>query len=259
MSSLLDRIGAFFLDPPIERDLAPPPPADTARPADEPTPTATAPTPRSSPLGFAPPVPPTHATSAQVADGAPAPAATASSTPLEDQFAVVLGAPTAAVPVAAACAGELRAQARAAAAVLCVWRGGEPPAGATTPAVRRLAARLAAHGLAATASGRLAWVALDPAPGDAAAQVQRARALAGAPVVLAVAGPRPAAFEPLLADAALALVVLPAEADETLRALALATLPSRASLAVPPLPPGPPRWAAMAGLARMRSLKPVAR
>jgi hypothetical protein len=171
----------------------------------------------------------------------------------------VLGTPPEAVPVAAACAGELRAQARAAAAVLCVWGGGEPPAGATTPAVSRLAARLAAHGLAATASGRLAWIALAPTPADAATQVLRARALADTPIVLAVAGPRPAALEPLLADTDLALVVLPPEADEPLRALALASLPARASLAVPPLPPGPPRWAAMAGLARMRSLKPVPR
>jgi hypothetical protein len=163
------------------------------------------------------------------------------------------------VPAAAACAGELRAQARAAAAVLCVWGGGEPPAGATTPAVRRLAGRLAAHGLSSTASGRLAWVALDPSPADAATQLLRARALADAPIVLAIAGPRPAEFEPLLADAELALVVLPAEAEEPLRSLALATLPSRASLAVPPLPPGPPRWAAMAGLARMRSLRAVPR
>jgi hypothetical protein len=140
-----------------------------------------------------------------------------------------------------------------------VWGGGEPPAGATTPAVRRLAARLAAHGFAATASGRLVWVVLDPAPADAATQVTRARALADVPIVLAIAGARPAALEPLLADAELALVVLPAGAEEPLRTLALATLPSHGSLAVPPLPPGPPRWAAMAGLARMRSLKPVPR
>jgi hypothetical protein len=118
---------------------------------------------------------------------------------------------------------------------------------------------LAAHGLAATASGRLAWLALDPSPADAATQLLRARALVDAPLVLAMAGPRPAAFEPLLADADLALVVLSADAEEPLRALALATLPSRASFAVPPIPPGPPRWAAMAGLARMRSLRPVPR
>ena len=174
-------------------------------------------------------------------------------------LAAVLGAPAAAVPVAAACAGELRARARAVASVLCVSHGGEMPAGATTPAVRRLAARLATGGLPATACGRLAWVALDAEPRQAAEQVERCRALAGVPLVLAIAGPRAPAFEPLLADAELAVAVLPAEADDALRVLAVATLPSRDALVLPPLPPGPPRWAAMAGLARLRSLKAVPR
>jgi hypothetical protein len=49
--------------------------------------------------------------------------------------------------------------------------------------------------------------------------------------------------------------VLAAEAEDALRALALATLPSREAVILPPLPPGPPRWAAMAGLARLRALK----
>jgi hypothetical protein len=169
-------------------------------------------------------------------------------------FAAVVGG-AAAVPVAAAAAGELRAQARAAAAVLCVWGGGEAPAGATTPAVRRLAARLAAQDLPGTACGRLVWVPLAAAPEAAAAQVERVRGRSGVPLVLAIAASRPAALEPLIAGADHALAVLPAEADDTLRALALATLPHRRSRVVAPLPPGPPRWAAMAGLARLRALR----
>jgi hypothetical protein len=182
--------------------------------------------------------------------------------------AVVLGAPAAVVPVAAACAGELRARARSAAALLCVRRPAAPsvpavdaaepaarsPAGATTPGARRLAARLAAHGLPATACGRLAWLALEPEPAAAAGQFRRCLAVGGGPVVLAVAGPRPPAFEPLLAELHLAIAVLPSDIDPALRELALATLRSRGRAVLPPLPPGPPRWAAMAGLARLRSL-----
>ena len=181
--------------------------------------------------------------------------------------AVVLGAPAAAVPVAAACAGELRARDRAAAAVLCVWRPGTveprsdgpppdsgPPAGATTPGARRLAARLVAQALEATACGRLAWLALESDPAAALDQARRCVRTAAAPVVLAVAGPRPASFEPVLADLDLAIAVLPADADPALRALALGSLAARDRVIVPPLAPGPPRWAAMAGLARLRAL-----
>jgi hypothetical protein len=179
----------------------------------------------------------------------------------------VLGAPPLVVPLAAACAGELRARARAASAVLCIWRAAPPPhraesiappaespAGATTPGARRLAARLAAHGLAATACGRLAWLTLEHDPADAADQVRRCLTVAGAPVVLAIAGARPPAFEPLLAELDLAIAVLPSDIEPALRELALVTLRARERAVVPPLPPGPPRWAAMAGLARLRSL-----
>ncbi len=271
--------------------------------------------------------------------------------------AVVLGAHAAVVPVAAACAGELRARDRAAAAALCVWRPagsasaagpappGEPmeasvagsqasrvhgpveastagphappargpveapavgshapsargpveasavgshapsargpveasavgshappargpveapaaraPAGATTPGARRLAARLVAQGLPAAACGRLAWVELAADPDVAREQVARCLRVAAAPAVLAVAGPRPAAFEPLLAALDLAVAVLPAEAGPALRALALRTPAGRERAIVAPLAPGPPRWAAMAGLARLRSLPPL--
>jgi hypothetical protein len=199
---------------------------------------------------------------------APAPPEPAAGTaPVE---AAVLGAPAFVVPVAAACAGELRARARAAAGLICIWRpAGAPappldpepdepaarsPAGATTPGAKRLAARLAAHQLPATACGRLAWLALDPVPSAAAAQFRRARAIATVPVVLAVAGPRPEPLEPVLAEADLCVAVLAADVDPALRELAVARLPGREHAVVAPLPPGPPRWAAMAGLARLRSL-----
>ena len=192
--------------------------------------------------------------------------------------AVVVGAAQLVVPVAAACAGELRARSKAAAALLCVWRPAEQtvrsaalgpdaadapaarsPAGATTPGARRLAARLVARDLMATACGRLAWLALDPDPAEAAVEFRRCATSAGAPLVLAVAGPRREPFEPLLADADLCVAVLPPDIDPALRQLAMARIPTRKKVAVPPLPPGPPRWAAMAGLARLRSLPGTAR
>jgi hypothetical protein len=247
MTSLLSRIGAFFVEPAATPEA--PPPADD-RPHFAP--------PSSSP----PPISP----AASVQSSSPEPAAAATGVGAVMSVAV-LGAPTVVVPVAAATAGELRARGRAAAALLCVWRAAAPvvgpeppapaaqsPAGATTPGARRLAARLVAHGLLATACGRLAWLALEQDPAAAAAQAQRCLAIGGGPVVLAVAGARPPAFEPLLAELDLAIAVLPADIDPALRELALATLRSRERAVLPPLPPGPPRWAAMAGLARLRSL-----
>jgi len=223
VSGLLGRLGAFFLEP-----------AETpARPSEPP----------------------------------PPPAAGAACTQ-----AVVLGAPAAVVPVAAAVAGELRARSRAATALICIWRppGARPgpetepeapaarsPAGATTPGARRLAGRLLASDLAATACGRLAWLALDPEAACAVGEFRRCSVLADAPLVLAVAGARPEPFEPLLAELDLCVAVLPAGIDPPLRELAIAGLPARARAVVAPLPAGPPRWAAMAGLARLRSLPAV--
>jgi len=247
MTSRLARIGAFFYEPAD----ATPAPADASGATGAPEPALRAP--RSSDAA------------------APASLAPGSSDAAEPAGhwtrAVVLGAHAAAVPVAAACAGELRVRDRAAAAVLCVWRPGtaeprpdapapdsRPPAGATTPGARRLAARLAAQGLEATACGRLAWVALESDPAAALDLTRRCLRAAAAPVVLAVAGPRPASFEPVLADLELAIAVLPADADPALRTLTLGSLAARDRVILPPLAPGPPRWAAMAGLARLRAL-----
>ena len=75
--------------------------------------------------------------------------------------ALVLGAAPDAIPVAAALAGGLREQERAAGALLIVWPAGEPPRAAlATPAASRLVAGLRARGLEALARGRLAWLAL---------------------------------------------------------------------------------------------------
>jgi hypothetical protein len=182
--------------------------------------------------------------------------------------AAVLGAPAVAVAVAAACAGELRARSRSPAALLCVWRppgvpaaapelelpAARSPAGAATPGAARLAARLVTQELRATACGRLAWLLLEPEPAVAARQFRRCLAVAGAPLVLGVAGPRPPEFEPLLTDVDVRVAVLPADIDPALRELSIATLPGGDGCVVSPLPAGPPRWAAMAGLARLRSL-----
>jgi len=193
----------------------------------------------------------------------PPPSAPPSSPPARPLRAAVLGSSAHVPPIAAACAGELRARAGAGSALVCLWRPGatapgddeDPasPAGATTPGARRVAAALDAEGLRATACGRLAWLALPDDPADAAPTLRRGLALATVPVVIAVAGPRPAAIEPVLATADLALAVLPADASEPLRALALASLPGTGHI-LAPLPPGPPRWGALAGLTRLRSL-----
>ena len=50
------------------------------------------------------------------------------------------------------------------------------------------------------------------------------------------------------------LAVLPADADPALRELVTAALPAGGGAIVAPLRAGPPRWAAMAGLGRLRSL-----
>ena len=179
-------------------------------------------------------------------------------------LAVVLGPAGSVVPVAAAVAGELRARERAPAALICTWRPAGPsatasPAGAATLGARRAAQRLADRGAAATACGRLAWLVLDDDPGAAAVSAHRAVAAAvDAPAVIAVAAPRPAPFESLLAAADLAVVVLPSDADPALASLALSGLPAPSATVQPPLAPGPARWAAMAGLARLRGLPEVA-
>jgi hypothetical protein len=165
-------------------------------------------------------------------------------------------------PVAAAVAGELRSRAHAPAAVVALWRPGaapRTPAGAATPAARRLAARLSTdEGSNATACGRLAFLALPDDPEAAATRARQLAARAGAPVVLGLCGPRADAFEAVLREQDAAVAVLPPDADDALRTLAFLALPTAARLIHAPLPPGPPRWAAMLGLGRLRALPPPA-
>ena len=166
--------------------------------------------------------------------------------------ALVLGRPDDAVPVAAALAGGLREQHRAAGALLAVWPSPAPPRAALgTPAASRLTARLQARGLDAVARGRLAWLALGPDDLDLAA-----RAVAGldAPAVIAVIGPRTTATDDLLADQDLIVLVVAADADPGLEALALAGLQHRAAPVVVHRPLDAPgaRPAAMAGWGRLR-------
>jgi hypothetical protein len=81
--------------------------------------------------------------------------------------AAVLGSPGDAVPVGALVANAARSAAGASTAVVAVWTpGAGAPArgGAATLAASRLAARLSARGLTASARGRLAWAALDDHP-----------------------------------------------------------------------------------------------
>ena len=118
---------------------------------------------------------------------------------------------------------------RAAVATVCVWTAGEPTQTSwrapATPAARRMAGALAARGLSARAAGRLALVALNPDAVDAAAEARRAIAAAGgAPSVLALGGPRVAAFDVLLAEQDLVVVAAPSGMDPALAQLALAGL-----------------------------------
>ncbi len=186
------------------------------------------------------------------ASGAPSPAGGVS------RAAVVGSTARLVVPVAGAVAGELRIRARAAAALVALWRPDAPhPSGAATPGARRLAARLGAAGVEAAACGRLAWLTLPEDPDEAARQAHRLPVIAFAPVVLGVCGPRPSALEPLLAAQDAAIAVLPADADPDLRELALAGLTAPVRALQPPAPPGPARWAALAGLSRLRALPPL--
>ena len=166
--------------------------------------------------------------------------------------ALVLGAARDAVPVAAALAGGLRERERAAGALLVVWPAAEGPRGALgTPGASRLVAGLQARGLEAVARGRLAWLALGD---DDLGLAPRALAAVDVPAVLAIAGPRSAATDELLAEQDQIVLVVPAEADPRLVAIARDELAERnvpitvrACLAAPGA-----RAAALAGWGRLK-------
>jgi hypothetical protein len=115
---------------------------------------------------------------------------------------------------------------RAPCAVVCRWTGIEsvesPRSGLASGSARRLAQRLAARGLAAGACGRVVTVALPASEIEARAATERALAAAGdLPLVLAIAGARSPAFDPLLANLDRLIVVPPAGAPVGLESLAI--------------------------------------
>jgi hypothetical protein len=166
--------------------------------------------------------------------------------------ALVFGRPGEAVPVAAALAGGLREQHRAAGSLLVAWPSAAPPRAALgTPAASRLAARLQARGLVAVARGRLAWLALRS---DELALAARAAAAVDVPTVIAVTGPRTPATDELLAEQDLVVLVVGPDAQPGLEALAHAGLRGCAAPVVVQRPLASPgaRPAAMAGWGRLR-------
>src|SRR5438552_460079 len=123
-----------------------------------------------------------------------APAAPAAARYAPAPAVALLCQPRHALATGAALALAMARDAGAGRALVCVWRAGpgEAPAWrapAARPA-RRLVASLAAHGLAADATGRLARLTLPDDPDAAAAAAARASAVAAAPSVLALGGPR---------------------------------------------------------------------
>jgi hypothetical protein len=167
----------------------------------------------------------------------------------------VLGPPAAVPALAAAVALACRARAGVPSAIVALWPSAgddcspRRPHGPVLPGAAALAARLSRRGLPVTATGRLAWLLLAPTADDAVPMLRHAEAAAGElPVVLAVARPRDAAVDSVLAERELLVVAaMPssplarvAEADAV--ALRVAVRPCA------PLPPGGLRLAALAGL-----------
>ena len=130
-------------------------------------------------------------------------------------------------PAAGAALGLAVAAAhRAPCVVVCRWTGAEaaepPRSGLAGGAARRLAQRLAARGLVAGACGRVVTVALPASDIEARAAAERTLAAAGdLPLVLAIAGARPPAFDPLLASVDRLIVVPPSGAPAGLERLAI--------------------------------------
>ena len=238
--SPLDRALRWFIAPPpadaptsSRSSYAPPVPEP---PVAAPEPASEAPVPPPGSYGsFAPPVaeapdaPPEHADESVVVSAA------------------VLGRAGDAEPVAAALALALRRESRArAATVAVVGPGPIVEAGGGAAAARRAASRLDAHGLTARVRGRLAWVRLDPSDPNLAGTARRI-ALIAAPAVLAVTAPRTPALDEALAEQDL-LVVVTAEPGGPLAQLATSGLPPVRVVPVRPLPRGPRRALARAGV-----------
>jgi hypothetical protein len=167
--------------------------------------------------------------------------------------AAVLGRVGEVEPVAAAVALSLRRQSRAKAATVAVVGPALPvEAGGGSAAARRIVARLDAHGFQAHVRGRLAWVRLDPADHEFVAVARRV-ALIAAPAVLAVTAPRTSALDDALAEQDL-LIVVTAEPGGPLAQLVTGGLPRVPVVPVRPLPRGPRRALARAGVRAPRRL-----
>jgi hypothetical protein len=171
------------------------------------------------------------------------------------QRIAVLGSTATAPPLAAAVALACRTRAHAPTALVALWRpAGEStpvpgPAAPALPGAAAVASRLSRRGLPAAARGRLVWLPLGGVGEEAATLLRRTEAAIGdVPSVLALARPRDATVDAVLAERELLIVA--AEPGSPLEAVALDDL---AHLAVPtracqPPAAGAARLAALAGL-----------
>jgi hypothetical protein len=160
---------------------------------------------------------------------APAPAYAQPAARAPAGVAVLAAAPDA--PALGAAIGLLLARLhRAPVVVVCVRGSADRAAGPARrgpafPAAGRMACGLSARGHDARAAGRLVTVWLAGSADEAALEARRALAAAGsAPVVLALGGPRMAAFDALLSDQDLVVVGTRSGADPILTRLAVDTL-----------------------------------
>jgi hypothetical protein len=199
---------------------------------------------------------------ARVRDLFVAPASTAAaarSAPPPVPSVALLCRPADALATGAALALALARDARARRALVATWRAGPEAANAVrapaVPEARRLVHALAAHGLEAEASGWLARTVLPEEPEAALAAGARAAAVAAAPTVLGLAGPRDEVLDRLIAAQDLVVVAQAPGADGQLAALAVESV---AALGVPavacaPVGHGRGRMLAAAGLAAPRT------
>ena len=196
-------------------------------------------------------------TAADARDTSPRARGAARVIPRTPPAVAVLAPPADAASLGAGLGLALIRERRAPAAVVCVW---SPHATRPTwrapalPTATRLATALAARGHVARAAGRLVVVRLAEHCEQAASEAQRASAAAGsAPTVLAIGGPRRAAFDALLAVQDLVVVALPPASDPALARLAVVGLERALTCEVPPADPA--RALAAAGLALLPSTR----
>ena len=168
--------------------------------------------------------------------------------------------PEDALPTGGALALALAREARTRRALVGVWRAGpraaEPVRAPALAEARRLVHALAAHSLEAEASGRLARLLLPDEPEPALAAGARAAAVAAAPTVLALAGPRDPVLDRLIAAQDLAVVAQRSDGNADMVRLALESL---ADLGVPVVACEPPagacaRTLAAAGVCASRAI-----